>query len=163
LEYRTINLIENKGKNSFYLGEIKLENIKEIDKFLKEHNKDLRNTRLIMINPSKFCYLVASVVERFEDLENNNKILGYYGEFSEFLKRVNENLAKAKKFCSNDLESKLIDEYIESFTTGSITKHMESQITWVNDKKPSIEFNLGWIFHLIDPNRNRCSFEVISY
>lgn len=160
LEYKTINLTEKKGKNSYYLGEIKIENISEIDEFLKKHNKDLRNTRLIMINPNKFCYLVASVEERFEDLENNNKILGYYGEFSEFLKRVNENLEKAKKYSLNDLQTKLIEEYIESFTTGSINKHMESQITWVNDKKPNIDFNLGWIYHLIDPMRSRCTFEV---
>jgi dipeptidyl-peptidase-3 len=161
LEYKTINLIENKGKNSFYLGEIKIENILEIDNFLKDNDTDLCNTRLVMINPHKFCYLVASVEERIEDLGENNRIIGYYGEFRAFLKRVNECLENAKKFCYNDLQGKVIDNYMECFRTGDIKKHFDSQINWIKDKKPNVEFNLGWMNNLIDPLRNRCTFEVI--
>lgn len=161
LEYRTINLIEKKGKNSFYLGEIKIENIEEIDGFLKEKEIDSRNTRLMMINPNKFCYLVASVEERIEDLENTNRIIGYYGEFSPFLKRVSDSLQNAKKFCYNDTQGQLIDDYIECFRTGDIRKHFDSQVKWIKDKKPNIEFNLGWMNNLIDPLKNRCTFEVI--
>lgn len=161
LEHFTINLTEKKGKNSFYLGEIKLENIKEIDEFLISKEKDLRNTRLMMINPNKFCYLVASVNEGIEDLADNNRVIGYYGEFSPFLKRVNENLENAKKFCYNDLQGKVIEDYVECFNSGALANHFDSQVCWVKDKKPNVEFNLGWINSLIDPLGNRCTFEVI--
>ena len=160
LEFKTINLNEKKGKNSYYLGEIKLENIIEIDTFLKDHNIELQNTRLMMINPNKFCYLVASIDERIEDLENDNKILGYYGEFGNFLRRVNENLENAKKYCLNDSQLKVIDQYIESFKTGCMKKYYESQNFWNKDKKPIIEANLGWIGNSLDPRGFRCSFEV---
>ena len=163
LEYRTINLMEKKGKNSFYLGEIKLENIQEIDLFLKSKQIDSRNTRLMMINPNKFCYLVASVEERIEDLENNNRIIGCYGEFSTFLKRVADNLENAKKLCYNDFQGQVIDDYIECFRTGDVRKHFDSQLKWVKDKKPNVEFNLGWISNLIDPLRSRSTFEVILF
>ena len=129
--------------------------------FLKDNDTDLCNTRLVMINPQKFCYLVASVEERIEDLGENNRIIGYYGEFGAFLKRVNECLENAKKFCYNDLQGKVIDNYMECFRTGDIKKHLDSQINWVKDKKPNVEFNLGWMNNLIDPLRNRCTFEVI--
>lgn len=162
LEYKTINLTEKKGKNSYYLSEIKVENIVEIDEFLKKNEIEIRNTRLMMINLNKFCYLVASVEERIENLDENNRILGYYGEFSEFLKRAVENLENAKKFSLNDQQLKVLEDYQESFRTGSINKHVESQITWIKDKKPIIDFNLGWIHHSIDPLRNRCTFEVID-
>lgn len=160
-EFKTISLSENKGKNCFYLGEIKLESIKEIDAFLLSKNKDLKNTRLMMINPNKFCYLVSSVDERIEDLGENNRIIGYYGELSAFLKRVVENLENAKKFCLNDLQAKIIDDYIECFRTGELSKHYDSQAKWVMDKKAIVEFNLGWLNHTIDPLKCRCSLEVI--
>lgn len=74
----TINLNEKHGKNSYYLGEIKEENIKLIDNFLTEKDIELLNTRLMMISPNKFAYLVASVEERMEEWENSN-VIGYYG------------------------------------------------------------------------------------
>jgi dipeptidyl-peptidase-3 len=45
----------------------------------------------------------------------------------------------------------MIDCYIESFKTGSIKKHIESQRYWVKDKKPVVETNIGWVETYIDP------------
>ncbi len=79
INFRTINLNEKNGKNSYYLGDIKEENIRIIDKFLLSKGIELLNTRLLMINQNKFCYLVASVDERIEEWENSN-VIGYYGK-----------------------------------------------------------------------------------
>jgi dipeptidyl-peptidase-3 len=54
----------------------------------------------------------------------------------------------------------MIDCYIESFKTGSIKKHVESQRWWVKDKKPVVETNIGWIETYIDPMGVRAYFEV---
>jgi dipeptidyl-peptidase-3 len=158
LNFKTINLNEKNGKNSYYLGDIREEDIKTIDKFLQNKGIDLLNTRLMKISPSKFCYLVASVDERVEEWENSS-IIGYYGEFSSFLTRVNENLRKAKEFCANEIQANMIDCYIESFKTGSIKKHIESQRWWVKDKKPVVETNVGWVETYIDPMGVRAYFE----
>jgi dipeptidyl-peptidase-3 len=77
--YKTINLNERNGKNSYYLGDIKEEHIKNVDAFLQSKGIDVLNTRLMMINPNKFCYLVASVDERIEEFEDSS-IIGYYGK-----------------------------------------------------------------------------------
>ncbi len=79
LSFKTINLNEKNGKNSYYLGDIKEEDIKNVDRFLQTKNIDLLNTRLMKISPTKFCYLVASVDEKQEEWENSN-IIGYYGK-----------------------------------------------------------------------------------
>lgn len=78
--FKTINLNEKQGKNNYYLGDIREEDIKIVDKFLQEKNIEVQNTRLMKINPNKFCYLVASCDERIEEWENSN-IIGYYGNF----------------------------------------------------------------------------------
>lgn len=76
--FKTINLNERHGKNSYYLGDIKEESIVTIDKFLASKGIEPLNTRLMMINPTKFCYMVASVDERVEEWDAN--IIGYYGK-----------------------------------------------------------------------------------
>lgn len=78
LDFKTINLSEKHGKNSYYLGDIKEDDIKLIDKFLQSKNIEVLNTRLMKISPNKFCYLVASIEERQEEWEGSN-IIGYYG------------------------------------------------------------------------------------
>jgi len=55
----------------------------------------------------------------------------------------------------------MLDCYIESFKTGSIKKHIESQRWWVKDKKPVVETNIGWVETYIDPMGVRAYFEVI--
>jgi dipeptidyl-peptidase-3 len=78
--YKTINLTENNGKNSYYLGGIKQEDIKHVDEFLAGKDIETLNTRLMMISPNKFAYLVASIDERIEEWEESN-IIGYYGKY----------------------------------------------------------------------------------
>jgi len=76
---KMINLNEKYGKNSYYLGDLKEENIKIIDKFILSKGIETLNTRLMKINQSRFCYLVASVDEKYEEWEDSN-IFGYYGK-----------------------------------------------------------------------------------
>ena len=53
----------------------------------------------------------------------------------------------------------MIECYIESFKTGSIKKHIESQRYWVKDKKPVVETNIGWVETYIDPMGKRAYYE----
>lgn len=69
-------------------------------------------------------------------------------------------MKNAKEFCANEFQSKMLDDYIESFRTGSIKKHKDSQRWWVKDKKPVVEANIGWIETYIDPVGVRAYYEV---
>lgn len=158
-QFRTINLEEKGGKNSYYLRGITEQQIETIDKILHDKNINPLNTRLLMISTNKFAVLVGSIEEKNIELSENPDVVLSYGEFGAFLKRVNENLEEAKSFASNEIEKKMIDCYIESFKTGSIDKHKESQREWIKDKLPVIEMNMGWIETYIDPMGVRGYYE----
>jgi len=49
--------------------------------------------------------------------------------------------------------------YIESFTTGSIDAHKNSQRRWIADKGPVVETCMGWIEKYVDPENIRAYWE----
>ena len=59
------------------------------------------------------------------------------------------------------MEKKIIDLYIEHFSTGDVEKHKESQRVWVKNFSPIVEFNLGWVETYIDPQEVRSYYEGI--
>lgn len=152
----TINLEDREGNNSYYLGGIQEEQIKTVDQFLQSRGVSLINTRILMINPNKFVCLIGSIDEKKEELSEN--IIAYYGEFSSFLKRVNHYLKEAQKVCGNETEKKMLQHYIDSFQSGSIDSHKDSQREWVKDKQPVVEMNIGWIERYLDPLGARASY-----
>jgi dipeptidyl-peptidase-3 len=53
----------------------------------------------------------------------------------------------------------MLVNYIESFKTGSINAHKESQKNWVADKGPVVEACMGWIETYMDPEHIRAYYE----
>lgn len=153
----TINLEENNGKNCYYFGGIKAEQIKKVDEKLCQKEISLLNTRIFMLNSNKVLVLIGSIEEKQEALDD--EIILLKGEFSSFLKEVNENLEKAKKYVNNDLEKEILEDYINFFKTGNIENHKESQRKWVKDNLPLIDFNMGWLEPFTDPMGKRGYFE----
>jgi dipeptidyl-peptidase-3 len=118
------------------------------------------------IGHNRYAYLVASQEERMEEWEDGN-IIGYYGkievnlgEFNQFLTNIIDNLNLAKQHCASDMQGNMIQDYIEHFRTGSIKKHIDSQICWVKDDNPTIETNIGWTGKYLDPFGKRFVFGV---
>ena len=145
---------------TYYLNGISKDEIKMIDAILAKKKILLVNTRLQKIKENNYEVLIASIKEKEEKLELDDKNISItlkYGDFKDYLLKMNHYLEKAKLYASNDIEKKLIDLYIETFTTGDIEIHKESQRVWVKNISPIVEYNLGWIETYIDP------FEVRSY
>jgi dipeptidyl-peptidase-3 len=82
-----------------------------------------------------------------------------FGEFSAYLTEMNEYLAKALPYVANDTQKVMLEKYIESYATGSIPAHKDSQRAWVKDKGPVVETNMGWIETYIDPENARAYYE----
>lgn len=81
------------------------------------------------------------------------------GDYSEILSEMAKELAKAKEFAANDGEVNMLDKYIESFTTGSVTAHKEGSTFWVKNKSPAVEVYTGFIEVYRDPTNQRAEFE----
>jgi dipeptidyl-peptidase-3 len=85
---------------------------------------------------------VGSIIEKEESHEfegRNFKVK--YGEFKPFLERLVAQLEQALPFCANDTQKKMHELYIESYKTGSINTHKDSQRAWIADKGPIVESN----------------------
>lgn len=81
-----------------------------------------------------------------------------YGEFAPYLEECNNYLKEALKYCANENQEQMVKKYIESFETGSIETHKDSQRAWVKDISPSVETNIGWVETYVDPSNMRGSF-----
>lgn len=46
-----------------------------------------------------------------------------FGEFAPFLAKVVHYLGEAKKYAANEVQEKMIDEYICHFKTGDMKRH----------------------------------------
>jgi len=159
---KSIGLADEGGVNNYYLGNLSKEEILNIDKFLSENNIHLQNTRLIKFklndsNSIAYGYLIGSVDKKI--VNHGNGIYGFYGDFSEFLDDLNVNLEKCLQFTKREFQISTIKNYIQSFKTGSIEAHRQSQIEWVKDLKPVVETNIGWIETYIDPMNVRGYYE----
>ena len=159
-----IDLEEKEGKNCYYLGGIKKEQIEATDKLLLNKGISLLNTRLFYYN-SQVITLIGSITEKQENCDNDIVLL--YGEFAPFLKIITDNLKKAKEHTTKDAEGELIEDYIKFFTDGDIKYHKESQKKWVEldsqgDKgwnEIDIDYNIGWNEVDMDPLSARGLFE----
>ena len=159
-----IDLEEKEGKNCYYLGGIKKEQIRATDDLLLDKKMSLLNTRLFYYN-SQVITLIGSVNEKQENIDKNNIFL--YGEFSPFLKIINDNLEKAQEHTMKDAEKELIKDYINFFKNGDIQYHIESQKKWVQLESQGeegwneidIDYNIGWNEVDMDPLNTRGLFE----
>lgn len=82
-----------------------------------------------------------------------------YGDFEQQMTRIAENIAHAKRYAANEHQSQMLDAYHDSFVTGSIEAHMDSQRHWLKDIGPTVETNIGFIETYRDPQGVRAEWE----
>ena len=153
---KKIDLEEKEGKNCYYFGGIKKEQIQSIDNYLLSQNIYLTNTRLFKLN-TKTVVLIGSADEKQIDLTEENILL--YGEYSSILKKIIKFLTQAQNFTSKSEEKDLLSHYINFFQTGDVQHHIEAQKKWLELNSNIIDYNMGWIETLIDPMEVRGVFE----
>jgi len=137
--------------SGYYFGDVSKTNIDLIKKVLADHKVLYENLRIEKINDHEFIILVASELTENQTTYPNEiqsdgiKLTLKFGDHSKEFTKIIENFEKAKSVVANETQLKMIESYIESFKTGSINAHKESQKYWVKDISPVIETNVGFI------------------
>ena len=96
---------------TYYLNGITKDEIKKIDNILVKKNISLVNTRLQKVDENKYEVLIGSIEEKEEKLsleneDQNISITLKYGDFKDYLLKMNSYLEKAKLYANNDIEKK---------------------------------------------------------
>uniref|UniRef100_A0AAY4ARL4 Dipeptidyl peptidase 3 n=1 Tax=Denticeps clupeoides TaxID=299321 RepID=A0AAY4ARL4_9TELE len=155
----------DKGITTYFSGNCGLEDAELAQRFLDSKNLSAYNTRLFKTKPvgEKRCYEVrlASAQDtpcgtyEFEDAV----FTVCRGDYAPLMEKVSQNLEKAKAYAANENQKRMLEEYIKSFTFGSVNAHKEGSRFWIKDKGPIVESYIGFIESYRDPFGSRGEFE----
>lgn len=164
-----------KGTTAYFSGNCDLKDAELAQKFLDFKGISAYNTRLFKTvgDNGKTIYEVrlASVIKEDAPLKGElGNQCGVYefegvtfkvcrGDYSPLMKKVVENLEKAKAHASTPNVEKMLLHYNRSFTTGSIDAHKEGSKHWIRDEGPIVESYIGFIESYRDPYGSRGEFE----
>ena len=82
-----------------------------------------------------------------------------YGDYSPEMGKIAAALAEAKPYAANPTQAQMLDQYVTSFTTGSCNAWKDSQASWIKDKQPTVETDIGFIETYRDPHGIRGEWE----
>lgn len=161
-----------KGQLSAYYPDcasvIKKEEIEAVNAALAERGIMPENTRVQKKSDKEFVVLVASALtsnttdyypKESIQLANGASLSIQFGDHSKEFAKIVEHMKEASKYVANDTQKKMVEYYVESFETGSMNAHKNSQIQWVKDLGPYVESNIGFIETYRDPSGVRGEWE----
>ena len=121
-----------------------------------------RSIKEVREHETVYIISIASIQQRKERFELEGKTVEIqYGDYSEFLQKVNANLARAAGVARSQLQRDMIADYIKHLETGDVEVHVESQRKWIKDKTPPVETNLGFVETYLDPDNTRAEYQTL--
>jgi len=158
--YTQLNFPSDGGITAYFGRNITKDDLKLINEFLEENKIDVLNTRAFKHNETFFITVGCIEQGETKHIFKDKEFVVKKGEFAPYLSEMCAHLVEALKYVSNDTQRKMIEFYIESYNTGSIETHKDSQREWIRDKGPVVETNQGWIETYIDPSGGRAYYEA---
>ena len=147
---------------AYFSRNINKEDLDLVREFLLHMKIDVLNTRVHKVDDTHYLLTVGSVLTdgSQKGVEFKGKFFDVeYGEFAEYLEETIYYLQRALPYAANDNQKTMLEKYIEHYKTGSIDTHKDSQRSWIKDKGPVVETNMGWIETYIDPTTERGYYE----
>ena len=159
--FTQLNFPHKGGVTGYFSRNLDGDELDLILEFLQSEKIDVLNTRAFKNEDGSITITVGSIeTEGSRAVEFKGiKFKIAFGEFAPYLEEMNYYLERAKNYAANDNQREMIEKYIESYRTGSIDAHKDSQRKWIADKGPIVETNMGWIETYIDPTNQRAYFE----
>lgn len=143
--------------SGYYLNDVTQIEGQAVDSALAKNGIMPENIRVERITPTEFVVHIASAFKsnatgyypeliEFEIDDGRKASLTFnFGDHSREFAKIVENLTLAKQYAANSTQVSMLEQYIQSFMTGSMKAHFDSQKYWVKDIKPQVETNIGFI------------------
>ncbi|CEG81408.1 hypothetical protein RMATCC62417_15617 [Rhizopus microsporus] len=147
--------------SGYYSDNITKEDIKLVQHFCEKNKIYSYNTRLFKVDDGYELRVAAAedAQNKTYTLDNGQKLHVRYGDFKEQMSKIAKAIQDAIPYAANDTQTKMLKHYHDSFRTGSIEAHMDSQREWLNDVGPVVESNIGFIETYRDPHGVRAEWE----
>ena len=159
--------------------DITKQEITQVGEFLAKKKLLPENTRLRKTKDGNYEVLIASSLSKpnanpdvSTSLNNGdltwsieegplkgNKLTLVFADHQEQMAKASENIEKAGLYAANENQKKMMDEYAQSFSSGSLIAFKESQKLWVKDLGPDVECNIGFVETYRDPAGVRGEWE----
>eukprot|EP01128_Nolandella_sp_AFSM9_P003514 TRINITY_DN1510_c0_g1_i1.p1 TRINITY_DN1510_c0_g1~~TRINITY_DN1510_c0_g1_i1.p1 ORF type:complete len:693 (-),score=170.37 TRINITY_DN1510_c0_g1_i1:138-2183(-) len=147
------------GITTYYSPDIEKSDVDFVDAAMNERGLNPYNTRVFR-NQSGYDIRVASVQKDTQTFTYKDKTINIiYGDHSEYLVNVVVGLKIALENVANEHQKQMIIDYIKFFEEGHIDIHKDAQRSWIKDKSPSVESNIGFIESYRDPQGVRGEWE----
>jgi dipeptidyl-peptidase III len=148
---------------------ISTEDVKRVSELMIKKSIGVENTRIrkvVQENKTFFTILQASVEtddspQFVGDLTTDSTVHLMRGDHSKELRRVNEELGEAVKYCANDGQKQMLEALRTSLQTGSLEMYKKAQRFWVKDLGPKVETIFGFLEAYRDPHGSRAEFEGV--
>ena len=153
-----------KGITKYFTPNCQLADSQRVNQFMKTKNLEGYISRVIKTEDAgKTVYEI-----RHAAVENKELYQEEYegclfrvttGDYNDLLKNVVANLELAKDHAANSNEKNMVEQYMKSFTEGSLDRHKDGSRFWIKNKGPIVETYIGFIETYRDPTGMRGEFE----
>lgn len=152
----------------FCTSTITKEEIESVNAALADKGIMPENTRVVKKSAKEFVVLVASALasntttyypKEAIQLKSGALVTIEFGDHAKEFAEIVKHFKEAGKYTATETQKKMIGYYTESFETGSMNAHKNSQIQWVKDLGPQVESNIGFIETYRDPSGVRGEWE----
>lgn len=161
--------LSDKGVTTYFSANCNEQDSQLVTAFMKEKNIEFYNNRLfktVKDNVSHYEIRLASVLDGSEEgvtlppqLFNGAEFTVTRGDYTDLLALTVEELKLAKESSLTDHERNMLEQYIASFTTGSLAAHKDGSRHWIKNMSPPVETYIGFIETYRDPTGMRGEFE----
>lgn len=165
---KTLGLCDQ-GITTYFSSNVTREDTELISEWMKENKFEAYICRTFKtVEDGKTVYNIKLASAEEGDKDGLTKAATEYkgcifkitrGDYKELMRKVADALGEANKHSANDNQKQMIDNYIESFTQGSLDAHKTGSRYWIKDKGPVIETYIGFIETYRDPVGQRGEFE----